>query len=242
MGSIGTSYVDPMIGYARTGWNHYKNFVFGVGQSDVFTEELRKSIRGTKSPETGKFVEGKGFVDLKGTFKNAWKKSVESVQGKSFWKGIGESLYSLPKELADGFKAAKSWKKFGAVTKALGKRLPFITNVIAIASAIPNIFNAFNQGGFGDGVEEIGKEAVKFAGYAVGGAVATVFVGPIIGCLGGGAIGSKIAEKLIGKSFTDKQKEAQENAEQIMQMQYRLNSFGNLTQNAKNNSTNPFQG
>lgn len=121
-------------------------------------------------------------------------------------------------------KYAKLANKFGFFAKAgtyikpLTKRLPMIGNLAAIAFAIPNIYKAFThkEGGIGTGLLETAKEIAK-TGATVLGCIAGAAVGGPIGAIAGAMAVGWIADKMVGKSFSDQQ--AEKEAEQAEKAQ-----------------------
>lgn len=226
--TLTSQYWTPLWQGTKTFLHDYSNFVFGVEQSDVFSKSLQRAVKGVKDPNTKKYIEGtgKGYNDLYGSIKGAWKESKKVVENKSLWSVIKESFSSMGKEFSAAKRLAKisgkSGKMFGesrkflsSTMKILGKRMPLIGNALMVAFAIPNICKAFTHGGVGTGVKETGKEAVKLGGFAAGAAIGSAicpFVGTLIGGLIGGIAGGMITEKIVGKSFTEKEDEAKAKA------------------------------
>lgn len=209
-----SQYLSPLWSGTKNTLHNYANFVLGVDQSEIFSKELQRSVRGTKDSATKKYVGGKGFTDLGGSIKSAWNTSKKAVENKSLWTVIKDSFGKIPGE----FKAAsrlvaktgKTSKYFGSTLKILGKRMPLIGNLVFVATEIPNICNAFSKGGVATGVGETLKAAGKMGGFAAGAAIGQALIPiPFVGALIGGVVGSFVADKVLGKSFTEKQEEAQ---------------------------------
>lgn len=208
--SFGQKYVQPMWNFAKHAPRNYANFVFGVEQSEIFSSELSKSVRGVKDKATKKYVGGTGFKNFGNKISSAWAKSKKAVEGKSLWKVITDSFKKVPNEFAAAKRLAKmtgkNSKLWGGTLKIIGKRMPLIGNLLFVAMEIPNIFSAFKNGGIGTGLVETGKAAGKFGGFAAGAAIGAC-LGPV-GAIVGGIIGGIVADKILGKSFTEKQGEA----------------------------------
>lgn len=224
IGSIASNskYWGPLWKGVKNFVHDYSHFVVGVEQSEKFSEVLTKSVRGEKvlNPKTNKYIYegGKGFTDFKGSLKDAWNKSKEALfedgKQKSFWNVIKDSFAKIPEEFKAIPKEAKWFAKEGKLMKGLGvlgKRMPLIGNVLMIAFELPNIVSAFTDkehgGGIGTGLMETGKAALKLGAFAVGAAIGAVIPPPFIGSMIGGFAASWVADKLLGKSFTDKVEE-----------------------------------
>lgn len=160
--------------------------------------------------------------------KAGWKALKQDVvktatSKKSLWKSItsfGKSLITKPQagwRLA-GMKAAAAGKtagfftKLGGAFKGLGKackKLPLIGTLITIGFEIPEIYKAFTHkdGGFWEGMKQIGKSTLKIAAGTALSAIGACFAGPI-----GGAIGYMAGEWLMGKilggDFSENHQEA----------------------------------
>lgn len=215
--SFSTKYLAPAWQGTKVFAHNYGNFVLGVEQSDAFAHALQASVRGVKD-STGKYVGGRGFANFGDSLSKAWSSSKNVVKDKSFWTVVKDSFSSIPSE----FRAAnrlveasgKSTKYIGSTLKILGKRMPLIGNVLMLAMEVPNICRAFSQGGVGTGAVEVGKAAAKLGGFAAGAAIGQALIPiPFVGALIGGVVGGWIADKLVGKSFTEKQEEAKASAE-----------------------------
>lgn len=252
MTGFGVNYISPIWTGTKSFSNTYLHFVLGVEQSNRFSEELAKTVRGTKNTETKKYEGGKGLKEFKTSVKDAWTKSKTVVEGKSFWGTIHKSFFQ---DMPNEFKAAKrlarmtgkNSKFIGSTFKILGKRMPFIANVVMLGMEVPNLYRAFTQGGFGEGLKETGKTAVKFGGFAAGAAIGSAVgsfipvVGTFIGGLVGGMIGGWLAEKVVGKSFTEKQEEAEaaaaaQNTQQQVQTEQPEQTQNTQTTNNTNNA------
>lgn len=93
--------------------------------------------------------------------------------------------------------------------KTASKKMPLIGNLLMVALEAPNIYRAFTQGGVTEGVVETGKAALKLGAFTVGAALGTLIPLPFVGSLIGGFAGQWVADKLLGKSFTERQEEAE---------------------------------
>lgn len=201
--------------------NTYMNFSFGCGQDQKFVESIF----------------GRNEQKIKMGFKDAWK---EAKLGESWWQSFKDAFtpskmsqeWKLYREGAEGVKAAG---KFRSTGRFLLKRMPFIGNAIGLAFAAPNIYRAFtdkeNGGGVGTGLKEAAKEGVKFTTFAAGAALGALVPGiGFITALAGGYVAGLIADKILGKSFTDKKEEAEaekaQKAQQAQQAQQPLQTSG----------------
>lgn len=174
----------------KTVANTYLNFSFGCGQDQKFVESIFKEKKGVKE---------------------AWH---EAKLGESWLQSFKDAFSSakMSEEWAQyGKEGAGPLKKFG---KFFMKRMPFIGNAIALCFEGPNVYRAFTDkehgGGLGTGLKETAKAAVKFTAFAAGAALGALVpgVGFLTSIVGGMAAGW-LADKVLGKSFTDQKEEAE---------------------------------
>ncbi len=134
------------------------------------------------------------------------------------------------------------WKGF----KAGGGPVMFAIEALCEA---PEVYTAFSEGGFSEGMVQTGKSAVKagasaagwVGGAALGGkagaAIGTAIcpgigtaigaaIGSIIGGFGGSWLGTKTAKAVTGKSFTEKQAMRQQMQPQMPTQMQGANPFG----------------
>lgn len=188
--------------------NTYMNFTFGCGQDSKFVESIFKEKKGVKEAWHDAKLGESWFQ----SFKDAFTPSKMSEE----WK--------LYREGAEGVKAAGKLKSAG---KFFMKRMPFIGNAVALCFEGPNVYRAFTDkehgGGLGTGLVETAKAAVKFTAFAAGAAIGGMVPVPglnILTSMAGGMLAGWVADKILGKSFTDKKEEAEaEKAQQAQQTQ-----------------------
>lgn len=216
--------------YAKRIGRIYLHSTFGTG-ADEFMSSMNKSIFDNKAPWYAPY-KNSNWKDFKSKFKQALKdvevheEAIRKANGNSYFKAFWEQFRTIPKVFKDewrlGGEAAKragksvAWGKLGGVNKALMKRMPLIGGLLAVGFQIPNIINSFTNkdGGLGTGLLETGKAVAKIgldtAGFMVGQALIPIpFVGGIIGSM----IASAVGEKILGKSFNEKQ--AEKNGESV---------------------------
>ncbi len=184
---------------------------FGKKTTDVVqkTSKFAKAGKWLSGTGVGKTFLGSSFY--KSTASAGSKFLTTTSAGKLISKGAG--------------KFAKAYKTCGA-----GFNLAIEGGLALFTDVIP----AFSQGGFGEGMKQVGKSAAKvgastagwvagatggkalgaWLGGAIGSAIPVVgtaigaVVGGFIGDLVGGAIGSavagKVTEKIVGEDYTDK--------------------------------------
>lgn len=217
---------NTYLNYARRIGRIYLHSTFGTGM-DEFMSSMDKSIFGKCAPKKHWYSLRWGSADwsnMGSKFKEGFKaiekheEALRKTHGGSYLKTFWHQVSTIPKVFKDewvaGGKAAKAagksvtWGKLGGANKALMKRMPLIGGLIAVATQLPNIFNAFTDknGGVGTGLLEtgkaIGKLGLETAGFMVGQALIPIpFVGGIIGSMIAGVVG----ETILGKSFTEKQ-------------------------------------
>jgi len=185
---------------------HYEYMVV----DPIYVSKLEKGLAGKG---LGKQVVTKTTAEA---FEDAFQLTKAKANGRNIFKRVWDSLKGIGKDYKamdiKGIKAAKELKFFGKVGKLLGpigKRMPLIGNLMAVGFAIPTIISAFSNGGIFAGLKETGKEAFKLGVFTLGAAVGTAIGGPVGGiALGIGA--SLLADKITGKSYSDKLEEAKE--------------------------------
>lgn len=220
---------NTYLNYAKRVGRVYLHSTFGTGM-DEFMASMDKSIFGKCAPKKHWYSLRWGEADwsnLGGKFKDGFRAiekheaALRKANGGSWFKAFWHQLSTIPevfsKEWKAGGAAAKAagksvtWGKLGGANKALMKRMPLIGGLIAVATQVPNLISAFTHkdGGVGTGLLETGKAVGKLgletAGFMVGQALIPIpFVGGIIGSIAAGWLG----EKILGKSFSEKQAEA----------------------------------
>jgi len=224
-----TSITSPtFLNYAKRIGRVYMHSTFGTG-ADEFMTSLNKSIFSARPKNAPWYNPYKGakFDDFWTKFKNAFKEvekheaAVRKANGNSYIKSFWKQITSIPKTFADEWKlggevakrAKKSvlWGKIGGANKALMKRMPLIGGLMALGFQIPNVINAFTSkdGGVATGLLETGKAVAKIgldtAGFMIGQALIPI---PLVGGLIGSFAASFLGEKILGKSFSQKQEEA----------------------------------
>ncbi len=211
--------------YAKRIGRIYLHTTFGTG-ADEFMTSMNKSLFDPKAPWYNPYKNA-NTKDFWTKFKQALRDvetheaSIRKANGNSYLKAFWEQFRTIPKVFKDEWKlggeaakrAKKSvfWGKIGGANKALMKRMPLIGGLMAVAFQVPNIVKAFTseQGGLGTGLAETGKAVAKIgldtAGFMIGQALIPIpFVGGMIGAMVTGFLG----EKILGKSFAEKQAEA----------------------------------
>ncbi|MCM1010585.1 MAG: hypothetical protein NC390_06895 [Fusobacterium sp.] len=221
---------NTYLNYAKRIGRVYLHSTFGTGM-DEFMSSMDKSIFGKCPPKKHWYsnpYNGADWSNLGTKFKDGFKAieqheaALRKAHGGSWLKTFWHQVKTIPEVIGNerkaGVAAAKTagksafWGGFKGVGNGLMKRMPLIGGLIAVATQVPNIISAFTSkdGGVGAGLAELGKAAGKLgletAGFMVGQALIPIpFVGGIIGSIAAGWLG----EKILGKSFTEKQEEAQ---------------------------------
>ncbi len=200
----------------------------GKGESEILnilksagnnTDDIIKVLK----TEAGQVAQPSKIAKLWGKFAGTelGKKVVNStiVQGA---KKKGAEFLSTT---AAGKAISSGAGKFSKMFKSTGAgAMMMIDGALALFT---DVVPAFSQGGFGEGVKQTAKSAVKVAagaggwavgataGKAAGAAIGTLicpgigtaigtFIGDMIGGTIGSAIAGKVTEKVIGKDYTDK--------------------------------------
>lgn len=141
----------------------------------------------------------------------AGEKAAEEAAAKGLRKAAVKKAQQEAIKVAEGTIKAGKCRTLG---KFLFKRMPLIGNAIMVVTEAPNIINAFtdtkNGGGFFTGIKEVGKTALKLGafalGSAIGGAVPVPGLNFVTSIVGGMALGW-VADKVLGKSFTEQRDE-----------------------------------
>lgn len=242
-------------------WNYIKrgaqmapDFVLGTG-NEAFTKTLTDSFYGKIAKETGKRSGGLHFknfwTQLKNAAKEAEKNNLKQItKQKGNFKYLKNMLYqtkTIPTRMKAGWRLGAYKAGIAGKTKwlgglkgsigALGKRLPLLAGLFAIAVELPNIWSATKDEGIFGGLAETAKTATRVTSGMVGGAIGAALlspipvVGPILGSIVGYMAGDALASLVTGKSHTEKKIAAQNQAKQEQQQ----SSFKFDT-----GSTNPF--
>ncbi len=110
------------------------------------------------------------------------------------------------------------WGTFKGLTKGVGKKLPFIFAALMLVGEVPNIIKATKEKGIIQGLKETIKPAVRLVGAGLGSAIGSAIC-PGIGSLVGWVAGEWLAGKIVGKSYSEKKAEAEEQLAQVQQAQ-----------------------
>lgn len=193
--SFTSSYITPLWRGTRSVADAYGHFVFGT-HNEKFAELLKESV----SRSNG------GFSGLGHKIAEAYRGAATSTT-EGFFRSTWNSMKSIPGDIG---KEMAETGAFKGLFKGLGKKMPLIGNLLMIAFEAPNIYRAFKDGGVGAGFKELGKSAAKLGAFAAGAALGQALIPiPFVGGLIGGIAGGWIADKLLGKSFTEKKEEAE---------------------------------
>jgi len=207
--------------YGKAAVRNYPSLVFGKGLEQGATTLVSgiKANQGVKDVFTATKASVKTQLAKEaangGFFKQAWQALKTTPRTISVYARKG----ALEAGLKGGSKLGKFWGGVKGTLKGIGKKMPLIGNILLVASYLPNIVSATKEQGIGQGVIETGKSAVKLGGAAAGAAIGTAVAGPI-GSIVGWIAGEWLAGKIVGKDYTTKKAEAEEQAqEQLAQMQ-----------------------
>lgn len=249
IGAIGTKAWN----YLQRGVKVAPDFVFGTG-GDIFTAKLTNSFYGTLNAQ-GKRTGGQHFKNFWTQLKDATKaaEAHNTAQIKAnggFFKNMYQQLRSLPRSMSTGWQlgaanAAKAgkikwWGGLKGSLAGIGKRLPLIGGLLAVAVEIPNIWSATKDKGLVGGITETAKTATRVTAGMVGGSIGAALlspipvVGPIVGGLVGYMAGDWLASLVTGKSHTEKKMAAQSQTQAQTQSQRKFdtgttNPFGQMS-------------
>lgn len=205
-GTTSSLYLSAFLGGFKKFAKNYANFVFGVEQNDKFSQTLSDLIRGKKAEGAKIRTGGHGFTQFDKDVRTAWGESKKVMldsagKEKSLWSVIKDSF----KKFGPEWKAAKGFKKSFGV---FWKRMPLIGNALMFIQEIPNLYKAYSQGGLMTGLGETLKVAGKLGVMTLAMAAGAAFGGPI-GGIAGCFAGVWLADKILGKSYSDKKAEAE---------------------------------
>ena len=196
-----------IMSYAVRGAKLLPEFLIGTG-SEAFGAGMRAAGKGASIWSR---VKG-GALSLEA---NVARKAVNG----GFVKRTLKELLSTPKAVLTSGKAGARLASItgksvaaGAAKgglKAIAKRMPMIGAVLTVALEAPNIFKAFKEGGFKEGMKEIGGAGVEL-GCMAGGAAIGSAICPGIGTVVGGLIGGIVGMFTRGKTYSEKKAEEEQ--------------------------------
>ena len=230
---LGGSLPMVAISYGKTVYRsirHPKNCINAIKQTNDIIKKL--NLKGLSQVQAAE-VYGETFRSIhKGL--NA-KEAVDGIKvAKDMANTVKANAVAI-KQAATTSGKVFNWTK-GALKTGGFKGMA----IFATLFELPELFSAFKKGGVGEGIKQVGKSAVKVAadsaGWAVGsvgggavgaklgfmlgtavpgignmlGASIGAALGTIIGGIGGSWICGKTAKSVIGKSFTEKQAEKEQ--------------------------------
>lgn len=197
------------------------NFLLGTG-ADRVGKEIGMAIRARKKANLS-MTKAIGIGFKKGFARN----NLELAKSGGFFKNLIKTFKETPKAISEGWKGATGFAKIGKAVKPLGKLLPFAMNALWLASSIPDIVGRTKDEGIWGGIKEAGKAVAKMAVFSVSAAVGGVF--GFAGMIGVPILTGMVANKILGKSYSEKKAEAEEAA----QMAQQNNPFENKPQVGK---------
>ena len=117
---------------------------------------------------------------------------------------------------------------FGKLFSGIGKKLGVIFNAIIF---LPRIFNAFKEGGIGEGLKETAKAALSLVGFALGAVVVGMFgLGAVAGFFASAAVAMAVdwgANKILGESVAEQNKQMLAQQEELQKNQGNFDVFKN---------------
>ncbi len=210
---------------------HPKNFITAIKQTNNIITKLQKSGKlASLSQAQAANVYGETFRTIHKNL-NAGKKVKGAKVAKNIIKSAKANTVTIKQATTAGSKVL-NWTKNALKTGGF-KGMAIFSSLFEL----PELYSAFSKGGFGEGVKQTGKSAVKVAadsagwaigsvgggaigakiGFAIGTAIPGVgnllgvglgaAVGTIIGGLSGSWIGRKTSKAIVGKSFSEKNTE-----------------------------------
>lgn len=216
-----------------------------------FAQATPELIFGTGSEAAGKAM--RAAKQSGGTlFESAqagWRAMEKAGKGsffKSFLKNCKEFLPDMGKAISKGTEGLTGLAKLkgGAkgLFKGIGSKLPFIGSMAMMLFELPNIFKATKEQGLFSGAKETVKAGARLTGGALGAAVGSAIC-PGIGSLIGWIAGEWLTSKVVGKSYTEKKaEEEQQYNEAVMEQMAATPQYQTQTaqQPQYQNQPNPF--
>ena len=183
----------------------YGDFVLGTGQSTV-SDAIKNTIKYRKAHGLSY---GKAFTT--GVVRGVKKSNVKLKINGGFFKSLKTGLSAIP----NGWKAGKGFGKLTGAIKGCGKAMPALFAGIMVLGEIPNVYKAVRDKGVVQGLKEVGKTATRLTAGAICGTVLGAVLAPIpggslIGGMGGWMLGDWLASKVVGKSYSEKIAETEE--------------------------------
>ena len=196
-----------VLGQAKRYGEYGANFLFGTG-AERMGKEIGLAIKARSRS-------GLGLTKSIGVgFKKGLARTNSDMAKHGFFKNLGNTLSSIPKSMQAGWAGAKSankgfFGKLGAAIKPIGKAMPFLMNVLWLASSVPDIIERTKDEGIFGGIKETGKALANMAIFSVSSAVGATF--GLAGMLGLPILASIVTGPIIGQPYSV-QKAAKEEA------------------------------
>ena len=183
----------------------YGDFVLGTGQSTV-TDAIKNTIKYRKAHGLSY---GRAFTT--GVVRGVKKSNTKLKINGGFFKSLKTGLSAIP----NGWKAGKGFGKLTGAIKGCGKAMPALFAGLLVLGEIPNVYKAVRDKGVVQGLKEVGKTAVRLTAGAACGTILGALLAPIpggslVGGMGGWMLGDWLASKIVGKSYSEKVAEAEE--------------------------------
>lgn len=145
------------------------------------------------------------LAKLKGGLKGLAKTAGTAI--KTAWT-TGSTAAATGKYLSKLGKFGKFLGGLGGVLKPLCK-MPVLASIITLGLEMPDICRAFSDGGFVEGIKQLGKSGAKITIATAVGALGTVVGGPVGGIVGYVA-GEALSSWIFGKSYNELHPKAEE--------------------------------
>lgn len=212
--TIGSITPQYLLNGAKSFGNTYVKFVFGT-ENDEFAKRLSENLRGKKV--NGVRTGGAGIFnkEIGKNISKSWESALAAKGNVSFWESTKATFRSIGPDFKAAAKTPGAWAKTKSIFGTITKRMPLIGNILTLGFEIPNIYRAFRDGGIGTGIGETFKAAAKLGVFSIGMTIGTMFGGPLLGLVAGFGAGI-LADKIFGKSFTQKQEEAKAQSQPAM--------------------------
>jgi len=202
-----TSGIKTFARYGKRFLNTTPELVFGTGAEAAGT--AMRNASGSLFDKAGagwRALEANGKGSFFKSFIGNFKTFLPDMKG--FIKEGTEGLTGLAK-LKGGTKG---------LFKGISKKMPFIGAVMMMAFELPNIWKATKEQGIMAGLKETVKSGARLVGGGLGSAIGSAIC-PGIGSLVGWVAGEWLAGKIVGKSYSEKKAEAEEQLAQVQQAQ-----------------------
>lgn len=203
--------------------NSCLNMIFGNG-NDIVIQSIRHSIKNRHSHHQ---TYTKAL--FKGTCDGFVRSHLKNKKNGGFFTSLKQNINDIGREFKNNdFSFNGLWKTAGTV----GRILPIAFATLNLIQDVPNIIKATKEKGLKQGIKETTKTLAKLVTASVFSIFPTALIripilsntyGYFIGEQLGSEIGDKLADIIVGKSYTDKIKEIEKKQKRLEKLQKKQN-------------------